>query len=172
MAAELPPPPPLSDSDPEQPQTTSEPESSHKDARSSGTAVDPDVKSPLELAEELIVKGSVAVKDGDFGEATDCFSRALEIRLLSTVCGKHVLKLVDLCSFLVSMAMMLTRGVLKRWCKSISGHDVEFFSIRFERDPVRVFQKLFSGWHTHLQKQTAYLHRFYRGPVFFAFRTK
>ncbi|GAB2220761.1 hypothetical protein Droror1_Dr00008433, partial [Drosera rotundifolia] len=82
MAAEHPPPLSSSDSDPEQPQTTSEPESSHKDARSSGTAVDPDVKSPLELAEELTVKGSVAVKDGDFGEATDCFSRALEIRFV------------------------------------------------------------------------------------------
>ncbi|GAB2223998.1 hypothetical protein Droror1_Dr00004743 [Drosera rotundifolia] len=81
MAAEPPPPPPHSDSDPEQPQTTSEPESSHKDAGSSGTAADPAVKSPLELAEELTVKGSVAVKEGDFGEATDCFSRALEIRV-------------------------------------------------------------------------------------------
>ncbi|GAB2220762.1 hypothetical protein Droror1_Dr00008434, partial [Drosera rotundifolia] len=49
--------------------------------------------------------------------------------LLSTVCGKHVLKLVDLCSFLISMVMMLTRGVLKRWWTSISGDAVEFFSI-------------------------------------------
>ncbi|GAB2250909.1 hypothetical protein Droror1_Dr00017159 [Drosera rotundifolia] len=56
-----------SDSDPEQPQTTSEPKSSHKDARSSSTAADPDVKSPLELAEELTVKGSVAVKEGILG---------------------------------------------------------------------------------------------------------
>ncbi|GAB2214008.1 hypothetical protein Droror1_Dr00018338 [Drosera rotundifolia] len=137
MAAERPPPPPPSDSDPKQFQTTSEPESSHKDARSSGIVLDPDVKSPLELGEELTVKGSMAVKDGDFGEATDRFSRALEIRL-STVYGKHVLKLVDLCRFLVSMVMMMTRGFLKRWWTSISGDAVEFFSIRFERDSVLV----------------------------------
>lgn len=35
----------------------------------------------LELAEELLEKGSKAMKDDDFNEAVDCFSRALEIRL-------------------------------------------------------------------------------------------
>lgn len=35
----------------------------------------------LELAEELLEKGSKAMKDNDFNEAVDCFSRALEIRL-------------------------------------------------------------------------------------------
>ncbi|KAL0535929.1 hypothetical protein IC582_024859 [Cucumis melo] len=34
----------------------------------------------LELAEELLEKGSKAMKDNDFNEAVDCFSRALEIR--------------------------------------------------------------------------------------------
>ena len=35
----------------------------------------------LDLAEELLEKGSKAMKDNDFNEAVDCFSRALEIRL-------------------------------------------------------------------------------------------
>ncbi|OWM66320.1 NASP-related protein sim3 [Punica granatum] len=38
-------------------------------------------KPPLELADELVERGSKALKDGDFAEATDCFSRALEIRV-------------------------------------------------------------------------------------------
>ncbi|KAL9272558.1 Histone-binding protein N1/N2-like protein [Drosera capensis] len=80
MAAE-PPPPPSSVSDPGQPQTRSEPESSLKDAGSSGTAAGFDVKWPLEIADALMETGSVAVKKGVFAEATDCFSRALEIRV-------------------------------------------------------------------------------------------
>ncbi|XP_073124943.1 NASP-related protein sim3 isoform X2 [Henckelia pumila] len=35
----------------------------------------------LEFAEELMVRGSNAVKERDYAEATDCFSRALEIRV-------------------------------------------------------------------------------------------
>lgn len=35
----------------------------------------------LEFAEELIEKGSKAIKEDDYAEATDCFSRALEIRV-------------------------------------------------------------------------------------------
>ncbi|CAA0814337.1 Tetratricopeptide repeat (TPR)-like superfamily protein [Striga hermonthica] len=35
----------------------------------------------LEYAEELMARGSKAAKEGDYGEATDCYSRALEIRV-------------------------------------------------------------------------------------------
>ena len=42
---------------------------------------DPDREKSLEYADQLMEKGSKAVKEGDFAEATDCFSRALEIRL-------------------------------------------------------------------------------------------
>lgn len=35
----------------------------------------------LEYAEELMERGSKANKEDDFAESTDCFSRALEIRL-------------------------------------------------------------------------------------------
>lgn len=38
------------------------------------------IEKPLELADELFERGSKALKDGDFAEATDCCSRALEIR--------------------------------------------------------------------------------------------
>ncbi|KAK4772214.1 hypothetical protein SAY86_013989 [Trapa natans] len=38
------------------------------------------VEKLLELADELVERGSKAVKDGDYAQATDCFSRALEIR--------------------------------------------------------------------------------------------
>lgn len=35
----------------------------------------------LEFADELTEKGSLFLKESDFAEAVDCFSRALEIRL-------------------------------------------------------------------------------------------
>lgn len=38
-------------------------------------------ENSLDFADELMEKGSNAMKDSDFSEATDCFSRALEIRL-------------------------------------------------------------------------------------------
>ncbi|KAL9260322.1 Histone-binding protein N1/N2-like protein [Drosera capensis] len=108
MATEPSLPPAPSESDAEQPQTTIEPESSLKDAGSADgpdvklpleladeltgmesaavkegafAADGPDVKLPLELAAELTGMGSAAVKEGAFEEATDCFSRALEIRV-------------------------------------------------------------------------------------------
>lgn len=37
------------------------------------------VKS-LEIADQLMARGSAAAKESDYVEATDCFSRALEIR--------------------------------------------------------------------------------------------
>lgn len=55
-----------------------------------GPADDGDARSPedeggdeedtLESATELFEKGSKAIEDGDFVEAVDCLSRALEIR--------------------------------------------------------------------------------------------
>ncbi|MCD7448860.1 hypothetical protein HAX54_046954 [Datura stramonium] len=42
---------------------------------------DGDREKSLEYADELMVKGSKATKDGDYGEAVECYSRALEIRL-------------------------------------------------------------------------------------------
>lgn len=41
---------------------------------------DEDRENTLEFAEELTVKGSAFLKEQDFAEAVDCFSRALEIR--------------------------------------------------------------------------------------------
>jgi len=39
-----------------------------------------DPQKSLELANELMEKGNQAIKENDFGEAADSFSRALEIR--------------------------------------------------------------------------------------------
>lgn len=39
-----------------------------------------DREKSLEFAEDLMEKGSKAIKDNDFSEAAECFSRALEIR--------------------------------------------------------------------------------------------
>lgn len=48
---------------------------------SATTSSEGDREKSLELADELTEKGSKALKDGDFFDATECFSRALEIRL-------------------------------------------------------------------------------------------
>lgn len=50
-------------------------------AESTAQTSDGSGEKSLELAEELLEKGSKAIKDNDFVEAVDCFSRALEIRL-------------------------------------------------------------------------------------------
>jgi len=52
-------------------------------ADSAATEVcDEEREKTLEFAEELTEKGSVFLKENDFAEAVDCFSRALEIRYL------------------------------------------------------------------------------------------
>ncbi|XP_010531214.1 PREDICTED: NASP-related protein sim3 isoform X2 [Tarenaya hassleriana] len=43
---------------------------------------DEEREKTLEFAEELTERGSTALKEEDFDEATDCFSRALEIRVM------------------------------------------------------------------------------------------
>jgi hypothetical protein len=40
-----------------------------------------DPEKSLDFAVELLEKGSTALKENDFSEAVECFSRALEIRL-------------------------------------------------------------------------------------------
>lgn len=50
-------------------------------AESSVVTSDGDREKSLEYAHELMVKGSKASKDEDYGEAVECYSRALEIRL-------------------------------------------------------------------------------------------
>lgn len=57
--------------------------SNDKNAATEATAQTSDGsgEKSLEMAEELLEKGSKAMKDNDFNEAVDCFSRALEIRL-------------------------------------------------------------------------------------------
>ncbi|KAI8023243.1 hypothetical protein LOK49_LG03G00642 [Camellia lanceoleosa] len=45
------------------------------------TTSDGDREKSLEYADELMERGSKASKDRDYSEATDCYSRALEIRL-------------------------------------------------------------------------------------------
>lgn len=49
--------------------------------KASAVSSNDDREKSLEFADELMEKGSKAVKDSDFSEATECFSRALEIRL-------------------------------------------------------------------------------------------
>ncbi|KAJ9562274.1 hypothetical protein OSB04_007434 [Centaurea solstitialis] len=49
-------------------------------AETSGLTSDGEMDKSLEFAEELMERGSKANKEQDYSEATDCFSRALEIR--------------------------------------------------------------------------------------------
>lgn len=53
----------------------------NNNAESSAVTSDVNREKSLEYADELVVKGSKASEDGDYGEAVECFSRALEIRL-------------------------------------------------------------------------------------------
>ncbi|KAL2552089.1 Tetratricopeptide repeat (TPR)-like superfamily protein [Forsythia ovata] len=50
-------------------------------AESSVVTSDSDFEKSLEYADELMVRGSKAAQDRDYSEATDCYSRALEIRV-------------------------------------------------------------------------------------------
>ncbi|XP_022740822.1 protein HGV2-like isoform X2 [Durio zibethinus] len=54
----------------------------NNNAESCVVASDVDREKRLEFADELTEKGSKAFKENDFSEAADCFSRALEIRVL------------------------------------------------------------------------------------------
>lgn len=49
-------------------------------AESSVAIQDDEREKSLEFADELIARGSKAAKEQDYAEATDCYSRALEIR--------------------------------------------------------------------------------------------
>ncbi|XP_055805023.1 uncharacterized protein LOC129873855 [Solanum dulcamara] len=53
----------------------------NNNAESSVVTSDGDREKSLEYADELMVKGSMASKDGDYGEAVECYSRAMEIRV-------------------------------------------------------------------------------------------
>ncbi|KAK9285157.1 hypothetical protein L1049_024343 [Liquidambar formosana] len=53
----------------------------NNNAETSALTSDGDREKSLEFADELMERGSKAVKEGDFTEATECFSRALEIRV-------------------------------------------------------------------------------------------
>ncbi|KAM1179387.1 hypothetical protein ACFX2J_018432 [Malus domestica] len=53
----------------------------NESAETSAVSSNGDPEKSLEFSDELMEKGSKAVKDSDFGEATECFSRALEIRV-------------------------------------------------------------------------------------------
>ncbi|XP_062001828.1 NASP-related protein sim3 [Rosa rugosa] len=52
-----------------------------KSEASAVTSSDGDREKTLEFADELMEKGAKAMKDSDFGEASECFSRSLEIRV-------------------------------------------------------------------------------------------
>ncbi|XP_044463743.1 protein HGV2-like isoform X2 [Mangifera indica] len=54
---------------------------SNEDGETSGVPDDGDEKERLEFSDELIGRGTKALEDKDFGEAAECFSRALEIRV-------------------------------------------------------------------------------------------
>ncbi|XP_016506474.1 uncharacterized protein LOC107824241 [Nicotiana tabacum] len=53
----------------------------NNNAESSAVTSDGDREKSLEYADELMEKGAKADKDGDYGEAVECYSRALEIRV-------------------------------------------------------------------------------------------
>ncbi|KAL2531915.1 Tetratricopeptide repeat (TPR)-like superfamily protein [Abeliophyllum distichum] len=53
----------------------------NNNAESSVVTSDSDFEKSLEYADELMVRGSKAAQDRDYSEATDCYSRALEIRV-------------------------------------------------------------------------------------------
>ncbi|XP_019233464.1 PREDICTED: protein HGV2 isoform X2 [Nicotiana attenuata] len=53
----------------------------NNNAESSAVTSDGDREKSLEYADELTEKGAKADKDGDYGEAVECYSRALEIRV-------------------------------------------------------------------------------------------
>lgn len=53
----------------------------HYNLETSGLASDVDRNKSLEEAEDLMERGSMAAKENDYTEATECYSRALEIRL-------------------------------------------------------------------------------------------
>lgn len=62
------------------------------DAENSGLASGGDDRKTLDLADELMDKGNKAMKDNDYGEAADNYSRALEIRFnffptITKLCG-------------------------------------------------------------------------------------
>ncbi|XP_057786159.1 NASP-related protein sim3-like isoform X2 [Salvia miltiorrhiza] len=50
-------------------------------SKSSDVPNDDEREKTLEFADELMARGSKAAKDRDYAEATDCYSRALEIRV-------------------------------------------------------------------------------------------
>ncbi|KAK3223488.1 hypothetical protein Dsin_010513 [Dipteronia sinensis] len=47
----------------------------------SGVSADDDREKTVEFSDELIDRGRLALKESDYSEASDCFSRALEIRV-------------------------------------------------------------------------------------------
>ncbi|KAK2657339.1 hypothetical protein Ddye_010391 [Dipteronia dyeriana] len=47
----------------------------------SGVSADEDREKTVEFSDELIYRGRLALKESDYSEASDCFSRALEIRV-------------------------------------------------------------------------------------------
>lgn len=53
----------------------------NNNGETSAPASDEYREKSLEFAAELTEKGTKALKENDYGEAADCFSRALEIRL-------------------------------------------------------------------------------------------
>lgn len=53
----------------------------HSNVETSGLASDGDLEKSLGYAEELMERGSKAAEANDYAEATECYSRALEIRL-------------------------------------------------------------------------------------------
>lgn len=56
-------------------------ESSLKNPETSEISAVDDHEKTLEFADELMEKGSLAFKEGDYPDAAEIFSRALEIRL-------------------------------------------------------------------------------------------
>lgn len=52
----------------------------NSNAEESAVTDEEEREKTIELADELTQKGSVFLKESDFAEAVDCFSRALEIR--------------------------------------------------------------------------------------------
>lgn len=53
----------------------------NNNCETSGAITDGEREKTVEFADELMEKGASALKESDYSEAAECFSRALEIRL-------------------------------------------------------------------------------------------
>ncbi|KAJ0040597.1 hypothetical protein Pint_28177 [Pistacia integerrima] len=77
-----------------------------EDGETSGVPDDGDQEEKLKFSNDLIVRGTKALEAKDFGEAAECFSRALEIRLMFNKIMLDLLKTLPVaCAKLLRVAL-------------------------------------------------------------------